>query len=70
LNNIGMAIGTGHTVDSDLEALTRAIEAGSNKDPALLRRIQERAEAVRQRILKEKCLLNVAVDLVREGREE
>lgn len=65
-----MASSIVHTVDSDLEKLTLAINAGGAKDPALLRRIQERAEAIRQRIVQEQGLLDIAVELIREGREE
>lgn len=65
-----MTTGTVPTVNADLEALTRSIVQGAQRDPALLRRIQERAEVVRQRILSAGGVLDVSVDLVREGREE
>jgi hypothetical protein len=34
------------------------------------RRVQERAEAIRQEVLAKHGVLNVAVDLIREGRDE
>jgi hypothetical protein len=48
----------------------RQAAAGGVKDPELLRRIAERSEQVRQEILRKHGLLDVAVDLVREAREE
>ena len=65
-----MALETVHSAQADLETLTRAMAEGREKDPALLRRIQERSEGIRQRILRDTGPLNVAVDLIREGREE
>jgi hypothetical protein len=39
-------------------------------DPELRRRIQERSDALRQEMLRTQGLTNVAVDLVREIRDE
>jgi hypothetical protein len=55
---------------ADLKEATRQAAAGGIKDPDLLRRIAERSERVRQEILRKHGVLDVAVDLVREGREE
>ena len=38
--------------------------------PEVTRRIQERAERIRQEIVQEHGIVNVAVDLIREGRDE
>jgi hypothetical protein len=39
-------------------------------DPELLRRIQERTDALRREMLRAQGLTNIAVDLVRESRDE
>jgi hypothetical protein len=57
-------------VQSDLEALCAAVAEGKAVDPALAQRVQERAKKVREEIFRRQGLLNVAVELVREGREE
>ncbi len=55
---------------ADLEAVLQQIDQGNAKDPRLMQRIEERSRAIRQRVLAEHGLLNVAVDLVRETRDE
>jgi hypothetical protein len=55
---------------ADMKEATRQAAAGGVKDPELLRRIAERSEQVRQEILRKHGVLNVAVDFVREAREE
>jgi hypothetical protein len=55
---------------ADLEAVAAAVAAGRKPDPELARRVRERArqstEAVRRRVGE----LNVAVDLIRQTRDE
>jgi hypothetical protein len=53
---------------ADLEALCGNV--GKPLDPDLVKRVQERARAVRERVYREKRLLDVAVDLIRETRDE
>ncbi len=55
---------------ADLKEATRQAAAGGVKARELLRRIAERSEQVRQEILRKHGVLDVAVDLVRETREE
>lgn len=55
---------------ADLEEVCRQAAVGGVKDPELLRRIQERSEKARREILQKHGVLNVAVDLIREGRDE
>jgi hypothetical protein len=58
-------------VQADLDEVIRQTAAyGRVVDPELLRRIAERSAKVRQEILEKHGVLNVAVDLIREGREE
>lgn len=54
---------------ADLAALCESIALRRPIDPALARRVQERAEHVRAE-LKQKELQNIAVDLLREVRDE
>jgi hypothetical protein len=53
---------------ADLEALCQSY--GKPQDPELVKRVQERAREVRERVYREKGLLDVAVDLIRETRDE
>lgn len=53
---------------ADLQALCANL--GKPQDPELVKRVQERAREVRGRVLREKGLLDVAVDLIRETRDE
>ena len=55
---------------ADLKEATRQAAAGGVRDPELLRRLAERTEQVRQEILRKHGVLDVAVDFVREAREE
>ncbi len=55
---------------ADLAEVLRQAARGKVTDPELIRRVTERAEQARQEILREHGVLNVAVDLIREGRDE
>jgi hypothetical protein len=56
---------------SDLKEVCRLIAEGKNvTDPQLLKRIEERSEQATREIFDRHGLLEVAVDLIREGRDE
>jgi hypothetical protein len=56
---------------ADLEEVFRLIaEGGKVTDPDLLKRIQERSEQATREVFEKHGLLNVAIDLIREGRDE
>jgi hypothetical protein len=55
---------------ADLEEVCRQAASGGVRDPELLRRIQERSAKAREEILRKHGVLNVAVDLIREIRDE
>jgi hypothetical protein len=55
---------------SDLEAAYAAIASGKPLDPEVKKRVHERAEKVREEIRRKHGVLNVAVDLIREVRDE
>jgi hypothetical protein len=57
--------------ESDLEEVCRLIAAGEKvTDPELLKRIQQRSEEATSEVIERHGILNVAVDLIREGRDE
>jgi hypothetical protein len=53
----------------DLESLCASAAAGRSVDPVVARRVQERAAKVREE-LRKRGTTNVAVDLIREVRDE
>ena len=55
---------------ADLEAVCRQAAVGGVQDEALIRRITERAEQVRREVLEKHGVLHIAVDLIREIRDE
>ena len=56
---------------TDLEEVCRLIAEGKKvTDPDLLKRIQERSEQATREVFEKHSLLDVAVDLIREGRDE
>ena len=56
---------------ADLEEVCRLIPEGKPvTDPTLLKRIYERAEQVRRTMLEKHGMTNIAVDLIREARDE
>jgi len=56
---------------ADLEELSRLISEGKPvTDPALLKRIYERSEEAQQRIREKHGVVEWAVDLIREARDE
>jgi hypothetical protein len=57
-------------VMADLEAVLLHIGTGGVEDPELLKRIDERSKAIRERVFNEHGVLEVAVDLIRETRDE
>jgi hypothetical protein len=59
------------TPRADLEAVCRLIAAGRKvTDPDLRKRLQGRSEQATREVFEKHGLLNVAVDLIREGRDE
>jgi hypothetical protein len=56
---------------ADMEEVLRLIAEGRRvTDPALLKRIHDRAEQVRLAMLEKHGVTNIAVDLIREARDE
>ena len=57
-------------LQADREEVWRAIVEKRPVDPEVAKRVHARAEMVRARIIKERGILDVAVDLIREARDE
>jgi len=59
------------SAQADLEEVCRLIAEGKKvTDPDLLKRIGERSEPATRKVFEKYGLLNVTVDLIREGRDE
>ena len=56
--------------DADLQAVLDRVLAGKPPDAEVARRVLARADSIRQEILARHGMLNAAVDLIREGRDE
>jgi hypothetical protein len=62
--------GTDFASAADLDAVLKHVIAGTPIDPALFRRVRERSERMTEELRRKYGELNVAVDLVREVRDE
>jgi hypothetical protein len=61
---------TDSEIAADLEAVLKHVIAGTPVDSALSRRVRARSEAMTEELLRKYGELNVAVDLIREVRDE
>jgi hypothetical protein len=59
-----------HDSDADLQAVIEHLVTGRPLDAETARRVRERSEKATQEVLEKHGLLNVAVDLIREIRDE
>ena len=57
-------------VMADLQAVADAADAGRPADPEVARRVQERSQKVQDELLRKYGVREIAVDLIRQGREE
>jgi hypothetical protein len=57
-------------VAADNQTVLDHVVTGQPLDPEVARRVAERARKIRQEILAKHGVVNVAVDLLREAREE
>ena len=57
--------------EADIAEVARLVAEGKQvTDPELLRRIRQRSDALRREMLRTQGLTDIAVDLVRESRDE
>ncbi len=57
-------------IESDAQALIEQVMSGKPVDPDAARRVHERAQQIRREILAKHGVLDVAVGLIRETRDE
>jgi hypothetical protein len=58
-------------VEADVAEVVRLVSEGKRvTDPELLRRIRERSDALRCEMMETQGVTNIAVELVRESRDE
>jgi hypothetical protein len=57
-------------IRADLKAVLDSVIHKTPLDPEIARRVRERSDRITQEVFQRHGLLNVAVDLVREGRDE
>ncbi|MCI0637953.1 MAG: hypothetical protein L0Y72_23740 [Gemmataceae bacterium] len=62
--------GTDPQVLADLDAVMERIMTGKSLDPAMSRRIRERAERITEGIRQKHGELDIAVQLIRETRDD
>jgi hypothetical protein len=64
-----MSTDTIPTAVDDMHAVSEAVLAGRPVDRDVARRVQERAEASRKRLIEQYGLQDIGVDLIRQARE-
>jgi hypothetical protein len=55
---------------ADAQAVADALAAKRPVDPDVARRVRERAEKIQQDLLRQYGVREIAVDLIRQGRDE
>jgi hypothetical protein len=55
---------------ADLQEVAKQAARGIVRDAELVRRVRERSARIRQRLLRDRGIRDLAVDLIREGRDE
>ncbi len=58
------------SIEADARAVVEQVLSGKPVDPDAARRVHEHAEQIRQEILSKHGVVNIAVDLIRETRDE
>ncbi len=61
---------TPQDVRDDMQAVADALVAGRPVPPDVARRVRERSEKVQEQLLRRYGVREIAVDLIRQGREE
>ena len=67
-NNKHISIAPG--IKADMQAVAEAAAARRPVDPEVARRVRERSEKVQAELLRKHGVRELAVDLIRQGREE
>jgi hypothetical protein len=64
------ATGIPPDVLDDMQIVADAVAAGRPVDPEVAKRVRERSEKVQEQLLQQYGVREIAVDLIRQGREE
>ena len=64
------AVGIPPEVLADMQAVADAVAARRPVDPEVAKRVRERSEKVQSQLLHQHGVREIAVDLIRQGREE
>jgi hypothetical protein len=57
-------------VMADIQAVANAVDAGRPVDLEVVRRVQQRSQESQETLLRQHGVREIAVDLIRQGREE
>jgi hypothetical protein len=57
-------------VRNDMQAVADAVAAGRPVPPDVARRVRARSEKIQEELLRQYGVREIAVDLIRQGREE
>jgi hypothetical protein len=55
---------------ADIQAVADAAAAGTPVDPEVARRVRERSATVQEELVRQYGIREIAVDLIRQGRDE
>jgi hypothetical protein len=64
------AMGIPPDVLDDMQTVADAVAAGRPVDPEVAKRVRERSEKVQVQLLHQYGVREIAIDLIRQGREE
>jgi hypothetical protein len=64
------SVGVFPDVLNDMQAVADAAAAGRPVDPEVAKRVRERSEKVQEQLRQRYGVREIAVDLIRQGREE
>jgi hypothetical protein len=70
MNSQTTTVSTAPDVLDDVQAVADAVAAGRRVDAGVAARIRERSEKIQAQLLREHGVREIAVELVRQGREE
>ena len=57
-------------INDDIQAVADAVAAGRPVDPAVARRVREQSEKIQEDLRRRYGVREIAVDLIRQGRDE
>ena len=70
MNKIETASGIPPDVMADIQAVADAVASRTPVDPEIARRVAERSRKVQEELIRTHGVREIAVDLIRQGRDE